>query len=142
MKAQNICDNINLLQAIIKFFEGKAVEAARNLAIRTSDSKRTLGDLDRGVHGRSVDVDGLPLDKLDNGVQSLEVDKDIVLGNTEEGVLSLSEDELDEGFQSLPEDESDEGSQSLPEDELDEGVLNLPLDGDSLHDEQVPSLSL
>ena len=51
-----------------------------------------------------MDVDSLPLHKLDNGVQSLE---DIVLGNMEEGSLSLSEDDLDEGFQSLPDDESD-----------------------------------
>ena len=69
-KAQNDCDNINLLQAIIKSFKEKAVEAARNLAIRTPDSKRTLSDLDIGV-------------------QSLSVDKDIVLGDTEEGVQSL-----------------------------------------------------
>ena len=48
----------------------------------------------------------------------------------------------DDGVQSLPEDELDKGFQSLPEDELDKGVLNLPLDEDSLHDEQVPRLSL
>ena len=58
---------------------------------------------------------------------------------------------MDEGFQSLPEGELDSGVQSLEanknivlsdKDDLDEGVLNLPLDEDSLHDEQVPSLSL
>ena len=47
------------------------IKAARNLALRILDSNRTLSDLDRGVHGCSVDVDGLPLDVLDNGVLSL-----------------------------------------------------------------------
>ena len=67
---------------------------------------------------------------MDNGVQSLEVDEDLASYDKDDGVQSLPEDELDEGFQ------------SLPEDELDKGVLNLSLDEDSLHDEQVPSLSL
>ena len=48
------------------------IEAARNLALRILDSNRTLGDLDGGVHGRSVDVDDLPSDDLDNGVLSFE----------------------------------------------------------------------
>ena len=48
------------------------IEAARNLALRIMDSNRTLGDLDGGVHGGSLDVDGLSLDELDNGVLSLE----------------------------------------------------------------------
>ena len=48
------------------------IKAARNLALRILDSNRTLGDLDRGVHGHSVDVDDLPSDDLDNGVLSLE----------------------------------------------------------------------
>ena len=48
------------------------IKSARNLALRILDSNRTLSDLDRGVHGRSVDVDGLPMDKLDEGVLSLE----------------------------------------------------------------------
>ena len=105
-KSQNDCENINFLQAMIKFFGGKAVEAARNLAIRTPDSKRTLSD-------------------MDNGALSLIVDEDIVLVDAEEGVQSLPEDELDEGLQSLPEDELDEGLQSIPEDELDKGVQSL-----------------
>ena len=48
------------------------IESARNLALRILESKRTLSDLDKGVQSRSVDVDGLPLDKLDKGVLSLE----------------------------------------------------------------------
>ena len=39
------------------------IESVKNLAIRILDSNRTLGDLERGVHGRSLDVDGLPLDE-------------------------------------------------------------------------------
>ena len=138
-KAQNDGNSIDQLQAKIKSFEEKAVEAARNLAIRTPDSKRTLSDLDVGV-------------------QSLSVDKDIVLGDTEEGVQSLPEDDWDEGFQSLPEGELDSGVQSLeanenivfgnkgngvqsfPVDDLDKGVQCLPLDEDILPGEQVPSL--
>ena len=54
------------------------IEAARNLALRILDSNRTLSDLDKGVHGRSVDVDGLPMDKLDRGVLSL---KDSLIGD-------------------------------------------------------------
>ena len=50
------------------------IEAARNLALRILDSNRTLSDLDKGVQSRSVDVDGFPMDKLDEGVLSLEDD--------------------------------------------------------------------
>ena len=48
------------------------IEAARNLALRILESKRTLSDLDKGVQSHSVDADGLPMDKLDKGVLSLE----------------------------------------------------------------------
>ena len=48
------------------------IKSVRSLALRILDSNRTLSDLDGGVHGCSVDVDGLPLDELDNGVLSLE----------------------------------------------------------------------
>ena len=47
------------------------IKSARRLALRILDSNRTLSDLYEGVHGRSVDVDGLPMDNLDEGVQSL-----------------------------------------------------------------------
>ena len=85
-KAQNNSDNINLLQAIIKFFEGKAVETTRNLAISIPDSKWTLSD-------------------MDNSVQSLKVGEDIVFGDKNKGVQSLPVDDLDKGVQSLPLDE-------------------------------------
>ena len=78
-EAQNDVKCINQLQAKIKFLEEKAVEAARKLAIRTLDTKRTLSDLKEGV-------------------QSLSVDKGIVLGDTEEGVQRGPEDDWDEGF--------------------------------------------
>ena len=48
------------------------IESVRNLALRILYSKRTLSDLDEGVQSRSVDVDGLPMDKLDKGVLSPE----------------------------------------------------------------------
>ena len=48
------------------------IKSARRLALRILDSNRTLSDLDGGVHGRSVDADGLSVDELDNGVLSLE----------------------------------------------------------------------
>ena len=48
------------------------IEAARNLALRILDSNRTLSDLDEGVQSHTVDVDGLPMDKLDKGVLSPE----------------------------------------------------------------------
>ena len=48
------------------------IKAARNLALRILDSNRTLSDLDEGVQSRSVDVDGLPMDNLDEGVLSFE----------------------------------------------------------------------
>ena len=41
------------------------IEAARNLALRI---------LDKGVQSHSVDVDGFPMDKLDDGVLSLDDD--------------------------------------------------------------------
>ena len=46
------------------------IEAARKLAIRIFDFKRNLSELDKGV-------------------QSLSVDKDIVLGDKDKGVQSL-----------------------------------------------------
>ena len=55
------------------------IESARRLALRILDSNRTLSDLDGGVHGRSVDVDGLPLDKLDECDWSL---KDSSIGDS------------------------------------------------------------
>ena len=48
------------------------IESARRLALRILDSNRTLSDLDGGVHGCSVDVDGLSVDELDNSVLSIE----------------------------------------------------------------------
>ena len=38
------------------------IEYAKRLALRILDSNRTLSDLDRGVHGRSAEADGLSLD--------------------------------------------------------------------------------
>ena len=63
------------------------IEAARNLALRILESKRTLSDLDKGVQSLSVDEDVLSLGKLDEGVQNL------FLEEMDKGVQSLSLDE-------------------------------------------------
>ena len=70
------------------------IESARNLALRILDSNRTLSDLDKGVHSRLVDVDGFPLNKLDEGVLSLEdsLTDDVVPSiNRPQAVVSDSE---------------------------------------------------
>ena len=83
------------------------IEAARNLAFRILESKRTLSELDEGV-------------------QSLSVDKDIVLGDKDEGVQSLPVDGLDEGVQSVSLDEESLLGEQVPSLDGHEAVVPVP----------------